>query len=807
MLRVYNCIVSEHDLRLVVLAALVCTLACFTAVGLLHHVRTSTGRTKQLWLGIAATSSGFGIWATHFIAMLAFSPGIPSGYNISLTMASLVAAIALTGYGFSISLSRSFHHLDWVGGAIVGGGIAVMHYLGMAAFEIQGWIDWDPLLVVASIALGGLIGAMAMHVALVKDDGRGKIYGALLLVIAICSHHFTAMAAAAIIPDPSISVSATAMPIGWMAIAVAAASFGILILASAGLALDIRDRRRGEQAADHMRSLANAAVEGLLVCDGSIIVTANESFASLCGYDREKIVGTSVDLYLPKETQKGLFSPSIHDNDDLLEANLLALNGTSIPVELVARAVMFEGRPHRAVAVRDLRMRKKAEADLKHLADHDTLTGLPNRRSFNRRLDQEIAQAKMKGQYLALLCLDLDRFKEVNDLFGHATGDALLKTVAGCITGVLDDQQMVARIGGDEFTIIAPGLADPLIAGRIAESLQEAFRIENERSGSSALALGSIGIAIYPNDALERDALMRHADTALYRAKAEGRGTYRFFEAAMGEEIQSRRFLEHDLRQALTRNEFHLVYQPQRAIASDRLTGFEALIRWRHAKRGTISPDAFIAIAEESGLILQIGEWVLRTACQEAASWSHPLIIAVNISAVQLHSSQFSHKVHEILLQTGLPARRLELEITETALVRDMDRALTTLRQIKALGVRIAMDDFGTGYSSLANLRSFPFDKIKIDGSFVRSVDRNEQAAAIVRAVLGLGKGLQLPVLAEGIETPGELQFLASELCAEGQGYYLGRPAPIEQFSHLVRPAGEQPKKIPVQLARIYDAG
>lgn len=785
MLKVlYTCFVEQHDLRLVALAAVVCTVASFTAIGLLHHVRSSSDRMQKIWLGVVATSSGFGIWATHFIAMLAFAPGIPSGYNIALTALSLIAAIILTGFGFAVALSRTLPVASWVGGAIVGGGIAVMHYMGMAAFEIQGRIVWNPALVFVSIAAGGLIGAAATRVGLIDGSGKWKACGALLLTTAICSHHFTAMGAAAIIPDPRIVVSETAMPTGWLAIAVAAASFGILMLACAGLALDIRDRRRLEQAADQMRGLANAAVEGLLVCDGETIVTANESFAILSSRDKEKIVGTTLSSFLPQEAVQSLIAPN---NDNwLIEAVLERTGGDSIPVELVARSVMYSGRSHRAIAVRDLRMRKKAEADLKHLADHDALTGLPNRRSFNRRLDQEIAATKADGQYLALLCLDLDRFKEVNDLFGHAAGDTLLKTVGGCITSVLDDRQMVARIGGDEFTVIVPGLSDPLIAGRIAENILEAFRIENKTSATGLVALGSIGIAIYPNDALDPDALLSHADTALYRAKAEGRGTYRFFEAAMGEEVRTRRYLEQDLRHAIARGEFHLVYQPQKKIATEEIIGFEALIRWHHPERGVISPDTFIPVAEESGLILQIDEWVLQTACREAASWSRPLVLAVNISAVQLHSAQFSHKLHEILLQTGLPPQRLELEITETALIRDLDRALSTLRQVKALGVRVAMDDFGTGYSSLANLRAFPFDKIKIDGSFIKSVDRNEQTAAIVRAVLGLGKGLGLPVLAEGIETADELKFLASEFCGEGQGFYFGRAAPIDRFSYLV---------------------
>jgi predicted signal transduction protein with EAL and GGDEF domain len=287
------------------------------------------------------------------------------------------------------------------------------------------------------------------------------------------------------------------------------------------------------------------------------------------------------------------------------------------------------------------------------------------------------------------------------------------------------------------------------------------------------------------DDASDRQTLLTHADTALYRAKTEGRNTYRFFEAKMGAEVRDRRMLEHDLRLATSRHELQLVYQPQKDIESHAINGFEALLRWNHPVRGTISPSTFIPIAEESGAILEIGDWVMKMACREAATWTQPLTVAVNVSAVQLYNPDFVRELHQILLESGLSPRRLEIEITETALVRDFDRALATLRQIKALGVRIAMDDFGTGYSSLSNLRAFPFDKIKIDGSFIRSVNSNEQAATIVRAVLGLGRGLGLPVLAEGVETEAELQFLQAELCDEVQGYLLGRPAAIGTFRNL----------------------
>jgi predicted signal transduction protein with EAL and GGDEF domain len=333
---------------------------------------------------------------------------------------------------------------------------------------------------------------------------------------------------------------------------------------------------------------------------------------------------------------------------------------------------------------------------------------------------------------------------------------------------------------------VAPGLSGPAVAGRIAESVIEAFRIANEDSPNAAFLSASIGIGIFPSDSTEQESLLSQADVALYRAKAQDRGGYRFFEVAMGAEVRRRRQIEHELRHAVSRDEFKLVYQPLARIETGKIIGFEALLRWTHAERGIIPPDVFIPIAEESGAIIQIGEWVLRTACREAAGWKQPLTLAVNVSAVQLHNPRFAAIVHEALFETGLSPDRLELEITETALVQDMARTLATLRQLKNLGVRIVMDDFGTGYSSLSNLRAFPFDKIKIDRSLIKSVDENEEAMAIIRAVLGLGRGLGLEVLAEGIETAGELRFLATEKCREGQGYFLGRPAPIGDYRALV---------------------
>ncbi|MFY9294494.1 MAG: EAL domain-containing protein [Methylorubrum rhodinum] len=777
MLKVVGCFVQAHDLWLVGLAALICSLAAATCVALLQHADRSAGRWQAVWLCVAAVAGGSGIWATHFVAMLAFEPSLPTGYDLHLTVLSLVYAILVTGAGLTVAQVRALPLSRALGGAVLGGGIAAMHYTGMAAYEVAGHIRWDPVLVAASIGLGIVGGGAALVAAHAVPGGRGRLLGSLLLVAAICSHHFTAMGAVTIVPDPTLAISESALPARWLAVAVAMASLTILLLAYAVLALDVRDRRRAGLEGERLISLANAAVEGLVVCRGDMIVSANESFGRLVGRNATDLAGVPLSRVLPEAAASlALTGPS----DQPLEAELNGLRDGAIPVELITRPVTYGNQPHYAVAVRDLRARRRAEGQIHFLAHHDALTGLANRTSFATRLDQEIKRAEVTGGRLAVLCLDLDRFKEINDVFGHAAGDTLLMTVARSVTALLGTSELMARLGGDEFAILMP-CDHAAAAGRLAEQIHEALRQDSGDASGPVIAT-SVGIALYPDDAQDRTLLLSSADTALYRAKAEGRGTYRFFEARMGAQVRDRRRLEHDMRHAVARGEMHLAFQPQTEVRTGDVTGFEVLLRWRHPERGPISPALFIPIAEESGAIVQIGEWVLREACREAARWSVPLSVAVNVSAVQLHAPHFVQTVHEALFQTGLRPARLEIEITETALIRDPSRAQATLRQLKALGVRLAMDDFGTGYSSLSNLRTYPFDKIKIDGSFIRAVDANEQAKAIVRSVLGLGRGLGLPVLAEGVETAAELRFLADENCQAAQGYLMGKPGPIEDF-------------------------
>ncbi len=430
--------------------------------------------------------------------------------------------------------------------------------------------------------------------------------------------------------------------------------------------------------------------------------------------------------------------------------------------------------------------RKSAFERIRHLARHDPLTGLANRAHLSEQLELILAEASRRRETVAVLCFDLDGFKSVNDLYGHAAGDDVLREMARRLACHVRETDLVARIGGDEFVVVQAFGQQPEAAQSLARRLLEDVMGTMMLKGQTELSLStSIGIAYYPADAKTADDLLARADRALYWIKNEGRNNFAAYDPTMEREYQDRRKLEHDLRLALQRGEFSLVYQPMLCARLDQFMGFEALLRWTSPVHGSVPPDIFIGIAESIGIMGPLGAWVLRTACTEAARWQNPLKIAVNVSPIQVQQGNLAETVAEILAATGLAPERLEIEVTESLLIRHPERALATLRAIKALGVRIAMDDFGTGYSSLATLRAFPFDKLKVDRSFVRDLCEGSESMAIINAILGLGRGLHLPVVVEGVET--ELQAAILRRCGadEMQGYLLGRPLPIDQFKTI----------------------
>jgi diguanylate cyclase (GGDEF)-like protein len=521
------------------------------------------------------------------------------------------------------------------------------------------------------------------------------------------------------------------------------------------------------------------------------LILCNDRYGDMFELPRELTTpGTSLRQILDYRIAKGLYPGT--DPDEyrrarmaIVEANEPATHVTEFP-DGQAVSTIFRPMPGGGfvTTIADITEQKRAEKRIAHIAHHDALTGLPNRTAFSDYLAGTIDEAVRAGQMFAILCLDLDRFKEVNDLHGHLVGDALLREVAQRLRRVAESA-FLARVGGDEFIVITVGGPQAAAAGQLAQQLQAAVSGDIEIGGRQLRIGLSVGIAAFPVDGIDPTILLANADVALYRAKADGRDSIRFFEPEMSAQLRDRRELQHDLQSAVANGELRLDFQPLATIGGE-IVGFETLVRWHHPIRGLVPPGTFIPLTEESGLIVTMGEWILRAACREASPWPRQLQISVNLSPVQFRNDDIVRLVHAILIETGLAAGRLELEITESVLIDDFSRAVSILRRLKALGVRIALDDFGTGYSSLSYLQAFPFDKIKIDRSFISNLERSAQSKAILRGVIGMARGLDLPVIAEGVETQAQLDLLASAGCDLVQGFLIGRPAPIGDYAQVV---------------------
>ncbi|TMJ84804.1 MAG: EAL domain-containing protein [Alphaproteobacteria bacterium] len=562
---------------------------------------------------------------------------------------------------------------------------------------------------------------------------------------------------------------------------------------------DITERRSLSQELEDTKKFLELVVDNIpvsliveRVSDGRYLL-ANRSAETILNRRREDATGlTAADIFNPREAKL----ITVRDEAAIKKRGLLVeehpiSTKDGLRLFLTRRMTVLDeaGEPQYLIKTHeDVTDRRQTESRMAHMAYHDGLTDLPNRAAFLQALAQMIEACEGTDEEFAVLSLDLDGLKEVNDVFGHATGDKLLIEVARRMQNSAGGG-VVARLSGDEFGLIIDG-KQPVTGMLLAEQLAEVLRTEFLIEGKSVRTGVTTGISVFPHNGGDAASLLANSGAALFRAKAKSRGSISIYEPEMDQQIRDRRVLHQDLSVAIKNGELSLHYQPQamsrHTVASSEVLGFEALARWLHPVRGFVPPSDFIPLAEESGLIVVMGEWILREACREAASWPMPLQIAVNLSPAQFMHGDVVNLVHSILLETGLAPGRLELEITEGVLIEDFDRGLALLRRLKALGVRISMDDFGSGYSSLSYLQAFPFDKIKIDRAFVINVGRNPQSAAIIRAVIGLGHGLEMSIVAEGVETQEQLGFLADEGCDAVQGYFIGKPLPIGHYAGLV---------------------
>ncbi len=1081
----------------------ICAASSFISFHAYSYAMRGHGAGRAAWVFVTGVCAGAGIWATHFVAMLAYDPGYATDYDPALTIASLLIATVVATAGFGIS-TLDGRTTAAAGGAVIGAGIAAMHFTGMRALIVPGKIGWDADLVASAIVVGIVFTSAALIAWHGLARSRALFLSPALLTVAICGLHFTAMGAVTVIPDPTIAAEPAAMDSATLAAAVAAVT-GLVMLTLLAVTLiaswgeheaRLRDqelnarleqqnkllrRREAEletQNANLDTALANM-FQGLAMFDAEErLVLANERYAELYGLEPEQVKpGTTLKQLVEYRIAKGAYQGLTVDevlrnmrerigrkranrlttnpgNDRTLQVSIAPRNGGGWVVtlediseretlnarltrqnkllkeredELNARneqldaalenmsqgLAMFDaeqhlivsnkryaemygltpdqvkpgttvrqifqyrlangfyqirdkqgfvdswaqdfgevssriqelangrivcvarrrtanggrvvthdditereqlnarleaqnlllkeqeeklrtqnlvldtslnnmvqglamydaedrlvvcnrrfaemyglsdeqtrsGTPlqsiiehriargefpgrtaeefmrarrerlgesrladyvteladgrHIAVSVRpmaaggtvathyDITVQRRSEAKIEHMALHDTLTGLPNRMLLNERLEQALTHIE-RDEIVAVHLLDLDNFKTVNDTLGHGAGDKLLKQVADRLRGVVRDTDTIARMGGDEFAIVQSEITQPGDATALAYRAIEAVGNPYEIDGREMVIGTSVGIAVGPADGATSDQLMRNADLALYRAKGDGRRTYRFFEAEMDAQMQARRVLEEDLRRALPAGEFELHYQPVVDLKSDDVSGFEALIRWRHGEHGVIPPGRFISLAEEIGFIVPLGEWAIRQACTTAAAWPGGLKVAVNLSPVQFRGPGLVEVVVGALAASGLPAERLELEITENILLDDSEATLTTLYQLRALGVRIALDDFGTGYASLSYLQSFPFDKIKIDRSFVKDIADGVGSLNIVRAVTAMATGLGMATTAEGVETVAQLEAVRAEGCTEMQGFLYSKPLAATEVEGFLRAWDEE---------------
>ncbi|MHB8283133.1 MAG: bifunctional diguanylate cyclase/phosphodiesterase [Caulobacteraceae bacterium] len=758
---------------------MICLVGSATTFVIFVQIEERRPERRAAWIVTAGVAGALGIWSTHFIAMLACNDGDYVQYDPRITALSFVIVVLTTWSSIRLAFSRRGYAWFVSGGAVLALGVAAMHFTGLEAIRAQARLQFSPIGQVVAIVLGAAFGAAAFASFHHLRGPRRVAVATGLLVLSICSLHFTSMSAMTLVPDLRIARVAFGISHDQLAAAVVSVSFTLILIACAAVLLDKR--------LTDLQGLTNASLEGLLIVRDGRVIGANERFCSLTARALTDVIGKTPSSLLDLDSEAGLRTASGAPR----EIELHPLSGGAVAVEILCRNIEYRGRDSEVIVIHDLTERKEAQRRIVHLAHHDTLTDLANRTLFDERLGEALAHAQAREGEVAVLFMDLDRFKAVNDIFGHSAGDAILCKVAQILQGATQTGDTIGRLGGDEFAIVQVGQAQPEAARQLTNRILATFATEMDMERDPMAVGVSIGIALFPADGQAASPLCANADTALYRAKHSGRGGACFFDADMDLAVKHRRALEHDLRHAIVRQQLSVAYQPLMDVKTGAVKGYEALLRWRHPVHGPVGPDRFIPIAEESGSIIQLGEWVMEQACAEAALWPSPLSIAVNVSPIQFQLPNFFEFVAGVLARTGLDGRRLEIEITESVLMRDRDKVLALLHRLRSLGICIVMDDFGTGYSSLSNLQSFPFDKVKIDRSFTAALEHDPAARSIVRAIIGLGQSLGVPVLTEGVENEAQRLIVVEQGCAELQGYLFGKPGaePSTFLTSSVKPS------------------
>ncbi len=811
MPRVIGCITEQHDLRLVLVAACICALACGTTVRLLARARTTEKWSSLRWLLTASIVFGFGVWSLHFVAILAYLPGMEVRYDITTTALSIAVVVpgaSLAFLAWRYARSRAIGAAS--GGLLLGLSVAGMHYTGEAAMRLPAALWLDRPMVVASIATGVAFAIVGFARSGALTSLRCQIEAAAWWAVGICGMHFVGMAAISIEPGPPTSETGTVLASGSLAIVVGSVSLAILIVSLAATVMEHLLAERRELELLHLKLVSNIADESLIIERHGIILHANAACGEMFGMPREQLIGfPALDLIAvadhprvmsykqdrrnagglgdaAKVTPKAVLTLPGDGGAERAPKGIqvLSAKGMALTVEFSRAEIIYEGRPATVMVLRDLPGGKRDEARIRHFAYHDALTDLPNRFLLAERLTHDLAQVDRSGGVLALFSIRLDHLEPAGDALDHATGDALLIEATNRMRLELRAADTLARIGGVEFVVVAiVGHADdvPVLARKLIATMERPFELDGDKIKIGA----TIGIARYPADGHDQESLMHAANTAQRQARQEPRVPLRFFEASMDETSQAHRKFESDLGLAVERGELVLYFQPLVSCATGDVDGFEALVRWNHPERGLVPPLDFIPLAEETGLIIGIGQWVLETACRSAMSWNTSQRVAVNLSPVQFRQHDLVEFVAATLVHTGLPANRLEIEITEGVFMDQVTRAAPVLAGLRELGVRIALDDFGTGYSSLSYLHSYSFDKLKIDKSFIDRLGQTDGASMIVRTIIELAHGLGLSIIAEGVETPRQLTIVRDLGCDEVQGYLLGRPAPMDAPTEL----------------------